>query len=202
MSSKGRRFLLLLPVLWSVLGFAPGCTPMDDTANDSDVDDVQDGLVGSSGPSTFFESCETAPDHGAATACSGPDSFGWSNQGRPADAGLCPDPPDGGCTQVVLGRLPDTRGYIDCPGYIVLNRSDWSIALNDRFIACAATCNLGTCDSPIIVVSTSDDIPDFNDDHTLTSVTSRELCELHNSGCTVTMADEQELGYVDCGCSG
>jgi len=101
----------------------------------------------------------------------------------------------------VIGRQSDTSRYINCPGYIVLNRSDWTIELNDNFIACAAACDLGTCDPPVIVVSSRDTIPDFQEEPGGTTVTSRELCQLHNAGCTATLADENGPGSVDCGCA-
>ena len=153
---------------------------------------------------SFLPSCEAAPDPQPPTqpiTCDGPDQDGWSNDARPEDAGPCPDPPAGGCTQIVIGRLADTARYIDCPGYIVLNRSDWTIDLNDNFIACAAACEIGTCDPSIIVVSTREEIPDFNEDFTMTTVTSRELCQLNNSGCTVTMAGNAGPGSVECPCA-
>ena len=98
-------------------------------------------------------------------------------------------------------RLADTSRYTDCPGYIVLNRSDWTPGLNDDFIACAGACELGTCDPSVIVVSAREDIPDFNQDFTMTSLTSRELCQLYNSGCNVAMGDDAGPGFVDCLCT-
>jgi hypothetical protein len=190
--AAGRRSVLaslavvLLPALWA----GSASCAREPNAPDS-ASDVQ----------AFAASCTSAPDASVPTspeACAGPDADGWSNQPRSADAGPCPPPPDG-CTQVVIGRLADTAAYIGCPGYIVLNRSDWTIDLNDQFIACVAACNLGTCDPPVIVVSRSEDIPDFNVDYTQTSVTSRELCELINAGCAVTMADDTGPGLVECG---
>ncbi len=99
----------------------------------------------------------------------------------------------------MLGRLADTGRYINCPGYIVLNRSDFTIGLNDNFIACVASGALGDCDPPVIVVSERASVPDFDEDDTMGSVTSRELCQLYNAGCTVIFADEFGPGYVDCG---
>lgn len=163
--------------------------------------DCQDAVEEGSG---FAQSCAAAPHPVAAPAgwdCAGPDADGWSNQPRPDDAGPCPPPPAGGCAQVVLGRLSDTARYVGCPGYIVLNRSDWTIELNDAFIACVAACELGTCDPAVIVVSGREEIPDFDVDYTRTTVTSRELCELINAGCVVTFADASGPGLVDCGCS-
>lgn len=59
-------------------------------------------------------------------------------------------------------RVPDAQGAVtrarDQVGSVwtesegvdrvVLNRSDWTIELNDAFIACVAACELGTCDPP------------------------------------------------------
>lgn len=152
----------------------------------------------------FLLSCNSAPqltDPQTASVCAGPDADGWSNQPRADDAGPCPPPPANGCTQVVIGRLSDTAAYIGCPGYIVLNRSDWTIDLNDAFISCVSACELGTCDPPVIVVSRREEIPEFDVDYTNTTVTSRELCELARVGCTVTFADDDGPGVVECGCS-
>jgi hypothetical protein len=93
----------------------------------------------------------------------------------------------------------DTARYIGCPGYIVLNRDDWSIELNDEFIACINMCAVGTYDPPILIASPRASIPDYSEDFTQTSVTSRELCQLHNAGCDVVVEVTGE-GYADCSC--
>jgi hypothetical protein len=36
--------------------------------------------------------------------------------------------------QYVLGRLSDTKCFINCPNYVVLNISDWNLKNNDLFI--------------------------------------------------------------------
>ena len=182
--------------LWSVLLLTIG-------AGVSGCFRVSDLLEAPAPEGDFFESCDIAPDPelpAGPARCAGPDDNGWSNQERPDGAGACPAPPPGGCTRVVLGRLSDTGKYINCPGYVVLSRSDWTIGLNDNFIACVAACELGNCDPPVIVVSDRSEIPDFHEDYTMTTVTSRELCELHNAGCEVVMADQTGPGLVDCAC--
>ena len=183
---------------------------LEDTDNDgvSNLDEVLAGsdplnpLDGSTDPEEvrFFDSCPNAPPTVTPEfACSGPDDDGWTNA-IPDNLAPCPAPPPGDCNQVVLGRLADTVHYIGCPGYTVLNRTDWTITLNDEFIACTASCDLGDCDPPAIIVSTRDAIPDFSLDIRMTTVTSRELCQFYNSGCTVVFADENAPGYVDCAC--
>jgi hypothetical protein len=147
----------------------------------------------------FFASCQSAPDPTLPADCAGPDLAGWSNQPRPAEAGLCPEPPSGGCSQVVVGRLTETGRYMSCPGYVVLNRSDWTLGLNDNFIACTSEGELGTCDPSVLVVTDRGGIPDFSEDPSQTTVASRELCQLHNAGCSVAFADASGPGHVDCG---
>jgi hypothetical protein len=141
--------------------------------------------------------CEAAPLLPEPSICAGPDDDGWSNLESP-DPEPCPPPP-GDCVQAVLGRLTDTARYIDCPGYVVLNRDDWSIDLNDRFIACIDGCAVGTCDPPILIASPESSIPDYSDDFMQTSVTSRELCQLHNAGCDVVVEPTGQ-GYASCPC--
>lgn len=146
----------------------------------------------------FFTSCEAAPDPNLPASCDGPDPSGWSDQPRPVEAEPCPGSPSGGCSQVVIGRHTDTGRYMNCPGYIVLNRSDWTLALNDGFIACTSEGELGTCDPSVIVVSERADVPDFSEDDAETTVTSRELCQLHNAGCSVVFAAGATPGHVEC----
>ena len=147
----------------------------------------------------FFASCEAAPEPTLPEDCDGPDLNGWSNQPRPGEPAPCPEPPLGGCSQVVIGRLSETARYMNCPGYVVLNRSDWTLGLNDGFIACASAGELGTCDPLARVLTDRDAIPEFSEDDSKTTVTSRELCQLHNAGCTVAFADAPGPGHVDCG---
>lgn len=141
--------------------------------------------------------CDIAPSLPEPVACMGPDEDGWSNLGS-SEEEPCP-PPGGDCVQAVLGRLADTARYIDCPGYVVLNRDDWSIDLNDDFIACLDMCSVGTCDPPILIASPEASIPDYSDDFMETSVTSRELCQLHNAGCEVVVEGDAP-GHARCPC--
>jgi len=142
--------------------------------------------------------CDIAPLLPEAMSCNGPDSNGWSNQPPPGSE-PCPAPPENNCVQAVLGRLTDTARYIGCPGYIVLNRDDWTIDLNDGFIACIDMCGVGTCDPPVLIASAQSSIPDLSEDPGETSVTSRELCQLFNAGCEVVVETDGQ-GYADCGC--
>ena len=132
--------------------------------------------------------------------CTGPDSAGWSNKPRPADAGPCPAPPaPAGCTQYVIGRQKDVEKYINCPGYNVLNRDDYDQhpGLNDLFIACAA-CGNATCTPGILIASGNEDIPDWKKDGGPWS--STELCQL-NKYCTVTTKNGATGSVTNCNCA-
>ena len=110
-------------------------------------------------------------------SCAGP----WSNQGRP-DAGACPAPGDG--VTVVLGRFNDIRQYINCPGFLVLNLSDYTVEENDQYIACAAAGKLG---GSILVASPLANIPR----PPTASRTPVELCQLAACGCRVSLGSGQ-----------
>lgn len=142
--------------------------------------------------------CELAPAAPDTARCSGPDSSGWSNRPRPPDAGPCPAPPKHGCTIPVLGRLSDTSVYVDCPGYVVLNRSDWTIEMNDRFIGCVATGELSSCPSEAWMLSTRAEVPNYETHYLDTTVTSRETCQLYNASCDVQFANINGAGGVEC----
>lgn len=123
----------------------------------------------------------------------------WSTIPRGVDAGSCPPRQRPNCDQAVIGYLADTARYIDCPGYVVLNRSDWTLQLNDAFIGCIVSQRIdGLCDdTPAIIVT-----PDIAPISELTAegfpkVTSREICEFANCGCSLTLANVHgKVGYV------
>ncbi|MFE8602822.1 hypothetical protein [Archangium violaceum] len=148
-----------------------------------------------------LKSCEGAdvPCLPKPDKCTGPDSAGWSNKPRPADAGPCPAPPTpAGCTQYVIGRQKDVEKYINCPGYNVLNRDDYNQrpGLNDLFIACAA-CGNATCNPGILIASGNEQIPDHSNDGGPWS--STELCQL-NKYCTVTTNNGAVGSVTNCNC--
>ncbi len=116
----------------------------------------------------------------------------WDNKPRDPAWGACEPPPAGGCNQVIFGRFnvagaaPSelTKKYLGCPGYITLNLKKWTQKLNDEFVACAATDQLGaTCNPKIKIVTKDGQIPDPPD-----STTSIEICQLKACGCAVTRA--------------
>ena len=102
---------------------------------------------------------------------------------RPIEA--CPAPPqeaDGSeCTQVVLGRMPDVERFKGCKGYVFLNRSDWTIELNDEFVACSVSGRMGaTCSTPILIASGWKDTDGKTEGRGIgaDSITAREMCQL------------------------
>jgi hypothetical protein len=134
-------------------------------------------------------------------ACDGPDSAGWSNKPRPSDAGPCPAPPaPAGCKQYVIGRQKDVEKYINCPGFIVLNRNDYDSrpGLNDLFISCAACGGNGNCSPGILIASGDEDLPDWSKDGGPWS--STELCQL-NKYCTVTTQRGGKGSVTACDCT-
>ncbi|WP_394841296.1 hypothetical protein LZC95_30025 [Pendulispora brunnea] len=106
------------------------------------------------------------------------------------------------CDPVILGRCNSTYSdickYRGCPGYIVLNMSDWTIQQNDRFIACAQAGLLDNQCDTIVVGSPSNHVPD-PDPGTTGSVTYRELCQLNACGCPTVFDDTG--GEATCGCA-
>ena len=145
-----------------------------------------------------LSTCGTVPCLPPPTNCSGPDSSGWSNQPRPADAGACPAAPSpAGCTQYVLGRMTDVAKYINCPGYVVLNRSDYTRDMNNLFISCAACGNSSPCSPPILIASANGSIPDQS---STSPWTSTELCQL-NKYCTVSPSATGTGSVTGCNCT-
>ena len=182
-----------LPSLLLLLVFGCGRSPLEPTETPAPPFDLLDPTL-----EAPIGGCELAPAAGPAADCTGPDEAGWSNQERPLDAAPCPPAPPDGCIVPILGRLKDTQHYINCEGYIVLNRTDWTIEMNDRFIACVAAGELGSCEAAAWVVSPRSDVPDFKEDFRETTVTSREMCQLHNLQCDVEFATSDEVGIVEC----
>ncbi len=133
----------------------------------------------------------------------GPTGTGWSTKPRPSDAGACPDPPEpAGCHQYVIGRQVDVTKYIGCPGYEVLNVEDiqYSLSINDLFIACGACGANSTCPNKFLIASADGQLPDLNPDPDGGGPwVSTELCQL-SKFCTVT-TNANGTGHVtDCDC--
>lgn len=118
----------------------------------------------------------------------------WNTASDPATPNVdCPaSDPALTCDQVVLGRCNDTYDdickYRNCPGYIALNMSDWTIEQNDRFIACAQAGLIDNQCADLVVGSPSDHIPD-PDPGATGSVTYRELCQLKACGCPTVFSE-------------
>ena len=122
----------------------------------------------------------------------------WANQDRPKDVRPCPAPQPGGKGQYIFGRLADTKHYIKCPGYYVLNRSDWSLGMNDQFANCAIRAAKAG-NASIAIVSPSSDIPKFDADYRQTSITSREMCQIYKRQCKINLSqDGREKGQAVC----
>jgi hypothetical protein len=126
------------------------------------------------------------------------DQTDWTKK-PPAD---CPKPPDGGCWQAVLGRAHDLASYAGCPGYVVLNLSDYSTEKNNDFIACSVAGQPGRlnktlspipalCDVPIRIVSGQRSIDGSR------NWTQTELCQLDSCGCDVKI-NFDEPGLATC----
>jgi len=98
--------------------------------------------------------------------------------------------------QVVLGRLYQTKEYIACPEFLVLNISDWSIDKNDLFIEGISRPYQFMSDKPLCkrfpIRLYHADYPEHQlemDDHKRPrtsivpgSVTTREICLLNAKG--------------------
>ncbi|MHC5112386.1 MAG: hypothetical protein ACYTHJ_21215 [Planctomycetota bacterium] len=80
----------------------------------------------------------------------------------------------------------------------MLDRTNWTIELNDNIIACTIAGELGTCESAVLVASSRESITGMSDDPFETTVASREICQLSNSGCDVALADEFGPGSTHC----
>lgn len=98
----------------------------------------------------------------------------------------CPIPATNGeraCVQIVVGRYLQTGSYVNCPAhYSALNRSDWTIDVNDDFVYCAATGQLNaTCETSIALLSGDRYVQDFGSYKD--PVTARELCQFKKMGC-------------------
>lgn len=94
------------------------------------------------------------------------------------------------CKQVLVGRFLQIGPYIDCTDhYIALNRDDWTIDVNDDFVYCAATGQLGaTCEARLQLVSGQRYVQDHGSHGS--PVTARELCQFHRMGCQI-----EDWGY-------
>ncbi len=133
-----------------------------------------------------FSRCRGEPIDGFADRQVDCGRFVVDNKSEGGDACLVPRIENGEpCLQVIVGRFLQTGGYLGCTAhYIVLNRDDWTEEVNDDFIYCAATAQLGaTCEEGIRLVSGQRYVQDFGTQGA--PVTARELCQFDAMGCTI-----------------
>ncbi len=185
---------------------------LEEQGRKCDADDCGHGLICRDGGRDYrqclrpadepfdFLSCHLASLPRLDDAAADCDTFVADNQEPKAEG--CPAAPtnsDGrSCKQVIIGRFLHTGAYIGCvDDYIVLNRSDWTQEINDRFVHCTATGAVrATCDDAIRLVSGHKYVQDSGS--TGSPVTARELCQFHLLGCRIEDWGFDQAGWIVC----